>query len=449
MKNAESKDVPVYPEPNEAMPILDHLVDMHCKSRTEVSWRLLWLSRILGFMFILGVLGLFFLPWQQFVRGQGKVIAFDPLERSVVVEAPLSGRVDKAFVVEGQKVEKGQLMFELVDNDPNLLANLTIQVELAEAEKDAAKSRLERLQGQLSRKEAAVPQAIEIESKQLEAAMFSQRAADQQHDRVKALYEDRRGLVSKREYELAVMQRDSMKAATLKAEASLLKERLDQEAELEGARASVESARSSMNKADREVNAISVRIAQLGHQKINAPRSGIVFRVQANEGAFLKTGTPLCTVIPNSDNLVVQLWVDGNDMPLIRGRETDEEGNTVHPGSPVRLQFEGWPAIQFVGWPSIARGTFGGEVIFVDAADNGFGMFRLLVAPDPDVVKNALGETETIDWPGAPIMRQGINAQGWVLLEQVPMWYEAWRQLNGFPPALKQEKSPASGPAKK
>jgi hypothetical protein len=33
-------------------------------------------------------------------------------------------------------------------------------------------------------------------------------------------------------------------------------------------------------------------------------------------------------------------------------------------------------------------------------------------------------------------LRQGARANAWVLLEQVPLWFEFWRQINGFPPLL-------------
>nr|MCH9680528.1 transporter [Deltaproteobacteria bacterium] len=97
-------------------------------------------------------------------------------------------------------------------------------------------------------------------------------------------------------------------------------------------------------------------------------------------------------------------------------------------------QFEGWPAVQFVGWPSVAVGTFGGTVAFVDATDNGAGRFRVVVVPD--------GEEP---WPAARYLRQGVRANGWVLLNQVSIGYELWRQFNGFPPAV----TPPSGPGPK
>jgi len=96
----------------------------------------------------------------------------------------------------------------------------------------------------------------------------------------------------------------------------------------------------------------------------------------------------------------------------------------LHVEDPVRLQFEGWPAIQFVGWPSVAVGTFGGRLILLDATDDGTGKFRILVAPDP----------KDEAWPPRQYLRQGVRTNAWVLLRQVPLWFELWRQFNGFPP---------------
>jgi hypothetical protein len=132
---------------------------------------------------------------------------------------------------------------------------------------------------------------------------------------------------------------------------------------------------------------------------------------------------------------MVELWLDGNDMPLVQVRETDAAGKILTHGSPVRIQFEGWPAVQIIGWPSAAIGTFGGEVVLVDPTDNGKGKFRVLVAEWPDQVQRD-GRDSAINWPGPRWLRQGVRANGWVLLQRVPLWFEVWRQINGFPPAL-------------
>jgi hypothetical protein len=179
---------------------------------------------------------------------------------------------------------------------------------------------------------------------------------------------------------------------------------------------------------------VEVQVNQALQQTIESPRDGIVLRVATTEGTFLRPGSLIAVIIPDSQSRFVELWLDGNDVPLVTPRHTNASGETV-PGSPVRLQFEGWPAIQFVGWPSVAVGTFGGEVVFVDATDDGTGKFRIVVAPKPDIVKRG-GQMEAQPWPSNQWLRQGVRATGWVLLRQVPLWQEAWRQLNAFPPVV-------------
>ena len=40
-------------------------------------------------------------------------------------------------------------------------------------------------------------------------------------------------------------------------------------------------------------------------------------------------------------------------------------------------------------------------------------------------------------------MRQGVRANGWVMLSRVRLGYEIWRQLNGFPPVLAKDQTAA------
>jgi hypothetical protein len=98
----------------------------------------------------------------------------------------------------------------------------------------------------------------------------------------------------------------------------------------------------------------------------------------------------------------------------------------------VRLQFEGWPAVQFVGWPSVAVGTFGGKVNRVYPTDDGRGNFRVVVTPNDHLPRED-------GWPDDQYLRQGVRANGWVLLRQVPLGYEIWRLLNGFPPTVSKD----------
>jgi uncharacterized protein (DUF3820 family) len=90
-------------------------------------------------------------------------------------------------------------------------------------------------------------------------------------------------------------------------------------------------------------------------------------------------------------------------------------------GRRVRLQFDGWPALVFSGWPGYTFGTFGGQVAVIDNIDTD-GHYRILVVQDPQ------------DDPWPQQLRVGSGAYGWIMLNDVPVWYELWRQFNGFPP---------------
>ena len=125
---------------------------------------------------------------------------------------------------------------------------------------------------------------------------------------------------------------------------------------------------------------------------------------------MVKQGDLLALVVPDTTSRAVELFVEGNDLPIISiGRH-------------VRLQFEGWPAVQFSGWPSVAVGTFGGVIAVIDASDNGKGNFRVLVVPEDEE-----------HWPESRFLRQGVRTVGWVMLDSVKLGWELWRRFNAFP----------------
>jgi multidrug resistance efflux pump len=193
------------------------------------------------------------------------------------------------------------------------------------------------------------------------------------------------------------------------------------EADVSKAEGDVAKSRQELNKAEKEVLEMQVKVSRQDTQIVRAPFDGFVVQITPNAGTqVLKEGDSICTIVPDTRDRAVQVWLDGNDVSL------------VEPGRHVRLQFEGWPAVQFAGWPSVAVGTFGGNVVSVDATDNGQGKFRILVKPD----------ATDKPWPDDRFLRQGVRANAWVLLNTVPLWYETWRRLNGFPPTISFEGLP-------
>jgi multidrug efflux pump subunit AcrA (membrane-fusion protein) len=216
----------------------------------------------------------------------------------------------------------------------------------------------------------------------IEAAEETLKAGKANVDRQKNLYE--LGINSKRQYELAL---------------------------IEYAKYQNDLAQTNIAKV-----AIDVRIARQKTQLIKAHVPGIIFkRLTGQQSVVVKEGEVLAQIIPVTKSRAVALWISGNDIPFVRLHQK------------ARLQFEGWPAVQFRGWPQIAVGTFGGTVSFIDPTDNGMGLFRAVIVPDEP-------------WPAPVFLRQGVRVHGWVQLGQVPLWYELWRQFNGFPPESVVEK---------
>lgn len=381
------------------------------------------LARVLAFTSALLVLGVLVLPWQQSVSGSGRVIAFNPLDRRMNIEAPVQGRVKRLFVVENQVVRKGEPLVELEDNDPNLLANLRLQHDAAIARRAAAQQRVDDLTAQVNSQELAKPQALDAAQQRVNAEQFQLKANELNYERNATLVAS--GDVSRRSYELARLALDSSRANLAAAEATLERTAREYDAIIAATKASRGTAELDVATAEREVAAVDIQINQNARQMIEVPRDGIVLSVAVNEGMYLRPGSPVCVVIPETDERFVEAWIDGMDMPLVTPRHAGADGAMVR-GSSVRLQFEGWPAIQFMGWPSVAVGTFGGEVIALDATDDGKGRFRLVIAPD----------AQDAPWPGTRWLRQGVRVKAWVLLRQVPLWREVWRQLNGFPPVV-------------
>lgn len=161
------------------------------------------------------------------------------------------------------------------------------------------------------------------------------------------------------------------------------------------------------------------KLSRQENQIIYAPKDGVVLRVlSGNSATMVKAGDKLATFAPDLNDPAIELYVSSNDIPLI------------YEGRKVRLQFEGWPAIQFSGWPSLAIGTFGGVVTAVDSSISENGKFRV-------IIKKADGE----NWPDQKFLRHGTKAYGWILLNNVRLGYEIWRQINSFPPEFDQQNS--------
>ncbi len=402
-----------------------------------------YVSKVVMFAFILIFIALIFVPWQQTVSGTGRVVAYAPLDRQQFIEAPIDGRIVKWYVVEGSNVQKGDPILEISDNDPMFLERLMEEKAALEARIVAIEARIESIRARIKSINASVGNAESAASSRTRMATDRVRAAEEAVDAAEAVHKTallnlerqrklfQEGLTSKRALEMAEMEEaraitdlNRAKAALSAAKSEVIALKSDQFkvstdglASIQDAKAALAAALAELANAKAELPRISARISRQHSQSVKAPRDGIIMRlIVSQDGEMVKMGEPLAILIPETNERAVELWVDGNDVPLIIE------------GSEVRIQFQGWPVVQFSGWPDLSFGTFGGHVILVDATDSGTGKFRVLVKPDNNQ-----------NWPPGKYLRQGVRANGWIFLNRVSLGYEIWRRFNDFPPAIPVE----------
>lgn len=397
----------------------DRLYSLRALQKPSAS---IWLARWLLALSALGLMVLF-LPWQQNIRGTGTVTAFDPANRPQMVPSVIAGQIQKWHVREGEFVATGDTLITLREVkekffDPQLLDRLREQLMAKEGSLLAKDKKAQALQRQVAALKTAMQGKIDQSKAKLEAERVRYQNSANQFDRNKRLYEAGNIPLTKYqeiEYKFRGSEADfeNAKIELPRVEAEYLDKISKAESDLSATRADLFETEGEIAKLRNELENMRIRNERY---QVLAPQSGYVVKaLQAGIGETIKEGDPVCTIMPESSDLAIALYVKAMDVPL------------VEKGRHVRIQFDGWPALQFSGWPSVSVGTFGGRVKVIDYVNSKPGEFRLLVVPDEGDEK----------WPRQLRMGSGIKA--WVMLNDVPIWYELWRQLNGFPPSLYEE----------
>ena len=397
------------------------------------------------------VLAGLFLPWTQNIRARGTVTSLSPDQRPQTIHSIIPGRIEEWFVQEGQLVMKGDTILRLSEVkpeyfDPRLLDRTQEQITAKELTAKSYDEKVRSLDAQIDALSGAmrikleqtrnkVQQArlkLQSDSIRVIAAQTAIRVAEEQLVRGEQQFKE--GLVSKVELERRQVAQQQANATLIDAQNQLLDARnelLNAELEINGVR---NDYRDKLSKAESEkfaslsqrytteaeVSKMQVDLAnytlRAGNYYVTAPQDGYITKaVVTGVGETVKEGDPLVSVMPARFDLAVELYVRPMDMPLITK------------GQKVRFMFDGWPSIVFSGWPNRSYGTFGGQVAAIDNFISPNGKYRILVAPDMN------------DQPWPDAIRVGGGAIGFALMSDVPIWYELWRQINGFPPDLYAE----------
>ncbi|MCK7590655.1 HlyD family secretion protein [Subsaxibacter sp. CAU 1640] len=400
------------------------------------------------FIFGFGILVLIILilPWTQNVSGRGYVTTLSLDQRPQTIQSQIPGRVEKWYVREGDYVKKGDTILYISEikteyQDPLLVDRTVAQRDAKTRSVESYSGKINALNSQiaaLDRERVLKLQQAENKLRQarlktksdsidLEAAKTNKAIAERQFNRTQTLQEE--GLKAVTDVEEKRLKLQETEAKLISQENKYLASQNDV------INAQVEISRLSAEYADKIAKASSDRytaessqfeamaqVQKLENQSTNykmrssmnyilAPQNGYINKaIKAGIGETIKEGERLVNIMPSDYELAVETYVSPIDLPL------------MHVGEKVRIQFDGWPSVVFSGWPNSSFGTFGGKIVAVETFISNNGKFRVLIAPDP----------EAEPWPQN--VRVGGGAFTMALLNDVPIFYEIWRQLNGFPP---------------
>ena len=396
-----------------------------------------------------------FLPWTQNIQGRGFVTTLQPDQRPQTIQSPIPGKIEKWFVREGDFVQKGDTILYIseVKNeyfDPQLVSRTAKQLQAKEFSVTSYQEKVKALDTQikalenervlkLQQVENKLIQArlkVQSDSIDFEAAKTNIQIAERQFKRIEQLYKD--GLKSLTDVEEKRLKLQETQAKLISQENKLLtskNEIINASVEIQRIRASytdkISKAQSDKYTALSNQFDTEAQVTKLQNQYTNydlrsdlhyvrAPQNGFINKaLRSGLGETFKEGEELLSIMPADYDLAVETFVAPIDLPL------------VHIGEKVRVQFDGWPAIVFDGWPSVSYGTYGATIVAVETFISDNGKYRILLAPDP----------EDHEWPDA--LRVGSGAATIALLDDVPIWFEIWRNLNGFPPNYYQPQTAA------
>ncbi len=404
-----------------------------------------WLSGTFVILFLL-----LFLPWTQNIQTKGKVTTLNPGQRPQSIEATIAGRIDKWFVREGQFVKKGDTIAHLAEIkvdyfDEDLVSRTQQQVaaksgsitaygQKANALDQQIKAMQQELRFKKEQLENKVEQAafkIESAKAALKQAEIDFQIAEYQYSRTDTLFQ--KGIKSLTDLEGKRLKMQATTAKVVAATNKLAEAKNNQQiAQLDFSTIENEYANKIAKAQSEKFSTLSTQydakgsINKLENQYQNYLRRADFYYVTAPQdcyvnqalkkgiGETVKAGEALVTIMPADFDLAVELFVLPMDLPLIQL------------GEEVRFIFDGWPAFVFSGWPGLSFGTYHGHVVAIENNISKNGKYRILVSSHEDK-----------PWPEA--LRVGSGAQGIALLKDVPIWYELWRQLNGFPPDFYDE----------
>ena len=410
----------------------------HINKKSNVAkW---FLFTFLAFVFIM------FLPWTQNIKTQGNVNTLFQEQRPQKLNSPIPGRIIKWYVKNGDVVKKGDTILqisEIKDDylDPLLVERTQEQVQAKKGVRDYYNAKISTTENQIAAitaskdlklnqikiKIAQLQNKLKAEQAELTAVNNELKIAQDQLNRQNKMYEE--GLVSLTQlqqrnvsYQNALAKKTSAENKLAQTQQEIAAQNIEQNAVIqeyteklsktEGDRfqsmGQVAGSTGDIAKLENQVATYKVR---KGLYYILATQDGQITQLtKAGIGEIVKDAETIGIIVPKNIDYIAEIYVKPVDLPLIRENQK------------VMLIFDGFPAIVFSGWPNSSYGTFSGKIIAIENSISENGLFKAIVAEDKTQKR----------WP--PNMKIGTGASGIAILNDVPIWYEIWRNINGFPP---------------
>lgn len=410
----------------------------HINKKSNVAkW---FLFTFLAFVFIM------FLPWTQNIKTQGNVNTLFQEQRPQKLNSPIPGKIIKWYVKNGDVVKKGDTILqisEIKDDylDPLLVERTQEQVQAKKGVREYYNAKISTTENQIAAitaskdlklnqikiKIAQLQNKLKAEQAELTAVNNELKIAQDQLNRQNKMYEE--GLVSLTQlqqrnvsYQNALAKKTSAENKLAQTQQEIAAQNIEQNAVIqeyteklsktEGDRfqsmGQVAGSTGDIAKLENQVATYKVR---KGLYYILATQDGQITQLtKAGIGEIVKDAETIGIIVPKNIDYIAEIYVKPVDLPLIRENQK------------VMLTFDGFPAIVFSGWPNSSYGTFSGKIIAIENSISENGLFKAIVAEDKTQKK----------WP--PNMKIGTGASGIAILNDVPIWYEIWRNINGFPP---------------
>ena len=410
----------------------------HINKKSNVAKWFLFI--FLAFVFIM------FLPWTQNIKTQGNVNTLFQEQRPQKLNSPIPGRIIKWYVKNGDVVKKGDTILqisEIKDDylDPLLVERTQEQVQAKKGVRDYYNAKISTTENQIAAitaakdlklnqikiKIAQLQNKLKAEQAELTAVNNELKIAQDQLNRQNKMYEE--GLVSLTQlqqrnvsYQNALAKKTSAENKLAQTQQEIAAQNIEQNAVIqeyteklsktEGDRfqsmGQVAGSTGDIAKLENQVATYKVR---KGLYYILATQDGQITQLtKAGIGEIVKDAETIGIIVPKKIDYIAEIYVKPVDLPLIRENQK------------VMLTFDGFPAIVFSGWPNSSYGTFSGKIIAIENSISENGLFKAIVAEDKTQKR----------WP--PNMKIGTGASGIAILNDVPIWYEIWRNINGFPP---------------